>query len=117
MVVIPSAVPTAMPRTPSGIAISPTLITLNWIPPPAIDINGLIRFYLVEVTEVVTGRFFTFHAVETFINIGPLNAGYVYRCRVAAYTIALGPFTDFFYVRSMETRKHEMLQGNFSPYQ
>ena len=99
-------VPTASPRSPSGTAISTTLITLTWTPPPAIDINGEIRFYLVEVTEVITGRMFTFHAVDTFINIGPLRAGNLYSCRVAAFTIALGPFTARFTVRSVETGKY-----------
>ena len=99
-------VPMAAPRSPSGTAVSTTLITLTWTPPPAIDINGEIRFYLVEVTEVITGRMFTFHAVDTFINIGPLHAGHLYSCRVAAFTIALGPFTSRFTVRSVETGKN-----------
>ena len=59
----------------------------------------------MEVTEVATGRMFTFHAVDTFITIGPLRAGNLYSCRVAAFTIALGPFTSRFTVRSMETGK------------
>ena len=52
------------------------------------------------------GRMFTFHAVDTFINIGPLRAGNLYSCRVAAFTIALGPFTARFTVRSVETGKY-----------
>ena len=69
----------------------------------------------MEVTEVITGRMFTFHAVNTFINIGPLRAGNLYSCRVAAFTIALGPFTARFTVRSVETGKYgSKIQTNMS---
>ena len=47
-----------------------------WSPPPAIDINGVVDFYLVEIFEVLTGRMFTLHAVEQHIIVGPLHPGY-----------------------------------------
>ena len=72
---------------------------------PAEDLNGILLFYLVDVTEVVTNNSWTFHAVLTHINIGPLHAYYTYRCRVAAFTVGVGPFTPFFYVNSGEARE------------
>ena len=93
----------AAPISLTGIAISPTLITLSWANPPAITINGAILFYFVEVTEVLTGRTFTFHAVDIHITIGPLHAYYEYICRVAIFTTALGPFSGYFSVYSGET--------------
>jgi hypothetical protein len=77
-----------------------------WSPPIAIDINGVVDFYLVEVFEVFTGRRFTLHAVELHIIAGPLNAGYAYRCRVSAFTVGQGPFTNYFIVYSQELGRY-----------
>ena len=95
-------VPTGPPLSPYGVAISPTLIDIIWLPPRAIDINGQIDFYIVETTELVTGIFQNFHAVEDHIFVGPVRPGYAYSCRVAAFTIGQGPFTDYFIVISQE---------------
>lgn len=95
-------VPTAPPVLPSGSPLTSTLITLRWSPIPDEHINGMLLFYLVDVTEVITNNSWTFHAVQTRINIGPLHAYYTYRCRVAGFTVGLGPYTSFFYVNSGE---------------
>ena len=73
-----------------------------WSPPPAIDVNGVVDFYLVEVIEVSTGAIWTIHAVNEHIIVGPLHAGYAYRCHIAAFTIGQGPFTSYFIVHSQE---------------
>ena len=70
------------------------------------DINGEIEYYVVEVEEVHTGQMWIFHAVETHINVGPLHPYYVYRCRVAAFTVGLGPFSGYFDVYSGESGKY-----------
>ena len=95
-------VPTAAPVSPSGYPVPDTssLIFLNWSPVPAEHLNGILLFY---VTEVITNNSWTFHAVQTHIVIGPLHPFYTYRCKVAAFTTALGPFTPEFYVNSGET--------------
>lgn len=79
-----------------------------WSPPPAIDINGVVDFYLVEVVEILTGRMWTLHAVEHHIIVGPLRAGYAYRCHVAAFTVGQGPFTNYFIVYSQELGKNKL---------
>lgn len=94
-------VPSRAPQSPRGNAISPILIDIIWEPPPAIDINGEIDFYIVEATEIITGQFMTYHAVEDHI-FAPASPGYAYRCRVAAFTVGQGPFTDYFIVTSQE---------------
>lgn len=69
----------------------------------------MLRFYLVDVTEIITNRSWTFHAVQTNINIGPLHAYYTYRCRVAGFTVGLGPYTSLFYVNSGEACEFEFV--------
>jgi receptor-type tyrosine-protein phosphatase Q len=96
------AAPSAAPQSASGKALSPSTITLNWDPPPAVDINGEIEYYVVEVEEIYTGRMWTFHAVDDHINIASLHAYYVYQCRIAAFTTELGPFTSYYDVYSGE---------------
>ena len=95
-------VPTAAPQMPSGSPLTSTLISITWAPPPDEHINGVIDIYLVEVTEVVTNNTWTFHALQTQVNVGPLHPYYMYRCRVTASTIGPGPYTPFFYVYSGE---------------
>ena len=97
-----SPVPSRAPQSPYGVALSPFLIDIIWLPPPAIHINGEIDFYIVEAIEIITNRFLTYHAVENHIFVGPVRPGYPYRCRVAAFTVGQGPFTDYFIVTSQE---------------
>ena len=58
----------------------------------------------MRVTEVETGRQWTFYAVNAFITIGGLHPYFNYRCQVAAHTvIGSGPFTSQFYVQTQGT--------------
>ena len=100
----PTTVPSAPPQSAVGVANSPTQVTLSWSPPPHIDINGDLQYYAVRVTEVETGRQWTFYAVDAFITIGGLHPYFNYRCQVAAHTvIGSGPFTSQFYVQTQGT--------------
>jgi len=85
---------------PSGVAHSPTLVTLTWSSPPPIDINGNLQYYVVKMTEVESGRFWNFFALDSFIRIGALHPYYHCRSQVAAHTIDTGPFIDPFYVQT-----------------
>ena len=97
--------PTAPPLNTTGNRVSdtPTLITLSWLPPDAIHINGIIDHYVVRVTEVYTGRVFILRAEETTILVGPLHPFYIYECQVAAFTVGLGPFGQPFTAQAGET--------------
>ena len=79
-------------------------MTLSWSPPPRIDINGDLQFYVVTMTEMETGRPWRFHAVDASITIAALHPYYTYASQVAAHTaIGGGPFTNAFYVQTLET--------------
>ena len=72
---------------------------LGLLPPPAIDINGEFKFYIVEAIEINTGQFMIYYALEDHLIIGAVHPGYSYRCRVALVNIIdRGPFTDYFVV-------------------
>ena len=97
-----SAVPSSAPQLSYGVAVSPIQLNITWLPPPVIDINGVIKHYNIEVTENITGQVTTYNVTDDHIIIGPVLPGNAYCCRVAAFTIGLGLFTDYFIVTSQE---------------
>ena len=99
--------PSAPPQNLTGYAASPTIIYLSWNPPPTIDINGILQHYWIGVQESETGRSWSFIHVEGEIAVGSLHPYYNYWCRVSAYTIGLGPYTNQIVVQTQEA-------GNFS---
>ncbi len=84
----------------SGISRSSTLITFSWSSPPPLEVNGLLRYSIVRVTERHTRRSWTFFAVDNDIHIGSLHPYYYYDCVVAAHTIDTGPFSQSVSVRT-----------------
>lgn len=73
----------------------PYTFVVIWQPPPAVERNGIIRNYVVNLTELETGT------VEQYIIFPELNITitsrhpfYRYRYAVAAETISLGPYSD-----------------------
>ena len=98
-------VPSSPPLRPFGYAESSSVIRLTWEPPPPIDINGNLVYYVAEVIEVETDRFWKFYAVDTHINIASLPPYSQYKWKVAAHTIGIGLFTDLNSVFSGEERK------------
>ena len=100
--------PSAPPQGFTGSNQSSTAIFLSWTLPPAIDINGVIQYYTVQLDEVWTGRTLTFHPVSHNISVRVLHPYYVYHCRVAAFTVALGPFTSNLQIVTGEDGKQHL---------
>ena len=103
-----SAVPSSAPQSPQGVAVGPMLLSITWLPPPAIDTNGVIKHYLIEATENITGQVVISNATEEHILVR-VRPGIEYRCRVAAFTIGLGPFTHYFNVTSQESGTNNIM--------
>lgn len=100
-----SIVPAAAPEQASGSSPTSTSIVLTWSPPPAVSINGIIDYYVVEIMENRTGRSWTLHSPNLYLTLGSLHPYYVYVCRVAAFTVGRGPFTPYFEVITAEDGK------------
>ena len=101
--------PTGPPRNPNGTRVTTTLINVNWLPPEPIHVNGIIDHYVIRVREVYTGRVFSLLSEDENILVGPLHPNYVYSCRIAAYTVGLGPFGPPFLVQAGETGRCRVL--------
>ena len=75
---------------------------LVWHSLPAADQNGIVRHYLVNITEVDTGRQFQLTSLATYISIGSLHPFYTYMCAVAASTVDIGPYSPPLTVKTLE---------------
>lgn len=86
-------------------AVSTTLISLQWSQPIAIDINGVITKYVANVEEIYTGQTYSLFTENMHINIGPLHPYYIYECSISAYTISTGMFSSPLNITTHETSK------------
>ena len=66
---------------------------MSWSP-PTIAVNGIIREYSIIIEDTRTaGELESYIALGTSINITNLHPYTNYSCRVAAITVAIGPFS------------------------
>ena len=109
-ILLPYTVPTAPPQLISGAASSSTAVTLKWSPPPPLEVNGQLRYYIVEVTERHTGRSWTLFALDNDIQVGSLHPYYYYDCVIAAYTVGAGPFSQTVSILTDQDGKSKLLR-------
>jgi len=83
--------PSTPPQDLRQVVISATWVTLNWLPPPEENWNGLIRHYLVFAIESDTGRSFTLNSTTSNYRVENLHPFYTYNFSVAAVTVETGP--------------------------
>ena len=75
-------------------AISSSSLSLTWSPPPVDTRNGIIREYRINITELDTGRELVLYSITTFLIATSLHPYYVYVCRVSAFTVGYGPYSE-----------------------
>ena len=85
--------PDAPPRNLNGSAVNSTSLFLSWEIPPSEQQNGIIRQYLVNVSELETGSGIELSTTDTNITVSGLHPFYHYECNVSAVTIGAGPYT------------------------
>ena len=95
-------IPTAPPQDIAVDQLSSTRMTLTWNPPPFEHINGLIRYYTMQVTEMETQATFTVTSNTTEVTVEGLHPYYTYQCKIAAHTIDLGPFSNAITIQLLE---------------
>ena len=74
--------------------ITSTVINIMWDELASEDENGIIRYYLVNVTETNTGYHYQTTSTTSDIALSNLHPYYTYSITVAAYTIEEGPFSN-----------------------
>ena len=99
---------------PSGPPLNSTAVTstitstgfsLQWSEPAIDEQNGIIKYYVIRVTELETGNTFENTSNSTSFSYFSLHPYYTYQCKVAAYTVGLGPFTNVISVTTLEDGK------------
>lgn len=76
-------------------------ILLTWTPPPENTHNGEIRSYKVHIIDDA-GTVIEFNSSSTWLSASSLHPYYDYYCRVSAFTVGYGPFTDALNVTTEE---------------
>ena len=71
----------------------PTVFNLFWTPPLTEHRNGLIRGYVIQVTELETGRIEQFNTTDKTIVIYGRHPFYRYSYVIAAESIGPGPYS------------------------
>lgn len=94
--------PTSSPVGVQGSSTDSTTITLTWMPPPAEFHNGIVREYLINVTELETGQMFQQMSLTTYASLVMLHPYYVYQIAIAAVTVSTGPFSAALDLRTLE---------------
>lgn len=85
--------PFSPPEDLNVTTISSSSVSLVWLPPPVALRNGIIREYIINITEVDTGRELVFYSSTSSITISSLHPFYTYLCRVSAFTVEYGPYS------------------------
>jgi len=80
---------------------------LEWNPPLISDQNGIIRQYLVQITNTHSGHSDSYNvsADNTSLLILDLHPAYTYGVEMAARTILPGSFSDEIFVTMREDSK------------
>lgn len=77
----------------TAVALSPTLLVIQWSPPSIEHQNGLIRRYAINVTELETMNREMTYSEGTNVTLSSRHPFYRYSYSVSAETISLGPFS------------------------
>ena len=88
-----TAAPASSPVGVNSTAVGSTSFLISWNSPPPEDHNGIIRHYVVNVTEENTGRMFQMISTTTHIMLTFLHPYYNYILVVSAVTIEEGPYS------------------------
>ena len=87
-------VPTGPPQAVEVRSDNSTTLVLSWQPPATENQNGIIVHYIVNITEMETGRLLSFTTVNTTtLSVPMLHPFYTYTCIVAAVTVGVGPYS------------------------
>ena len=85
--------PASSPIDVRTVAVLSDSFSLHWNPPLYEDQNGIIKHYIIHVIEVETGLVTQYTSYTSYLTLSSLHPAYTYVCSIAAFTVALGPFT------------------------
>ena len=75
------------------IATDPFTLSVSWSPPSSNDMNGIVQYYVVNVSVTETLEHYQHITTNTSFVISSLHPYYTYTVYVAAVTVGIGPFS------------------------
>ena len=86
--------------------INSTSTFLSWRPPLTQYRNGIIRRYHVEIVTVNTTVELNYTTEDPYLFISDLEQCVQYTCRVAAFTVDIGPFSELYIIQNKSECVH-----------
>lgn len=108
---LPLAPSSAPPRVRCE-PVSSTEVRTSWGNIPDSSRNGLIRGYTAVLTDSVSGEQLTQNASVRRATFSNLISYRAYRCKVAAYTVALGPYSTETQVTTLSDGIYDMIHSS-----
>ena len=98
--------PSAAPGNLQVVSISSSSLHFQWNPPPLEHRNGIIRRYVLFLLQLNSQTRVQQSSLSESITFSNLKPYTTYKCKVAAYTTALGPFSSEIENRTDEDGKY-----------
>lgn len=86
--------PTGPPQSVVSFATNAWTLFIQWESPAVEHRNGIIRRYIVNVTELETGKQEQFNTINLNMTLASRHPSFQYRYLVSAQSIAPGPFSQ-----------------------
>ena len=99
------AAPSAPPSSVVAIATDATTVFISWQQPPDETVNGIIKYYRINVDVVNTMESMQFQTSNTNLTLSGLHPHYTYTVLVLAFTVAPGPFSTAVTVQTLQKGK------------
>lgn len=85
------------------VAIDSTTLSITWSLPSPTDINGIIQYYIVNISVMETLEHHQYHSINTSYIISSFHPYYTYTVYVAAVTVDIGPFSAGYTIRTPQS--------------
>lgn len=85
--------PSSAPLNVSTVTVTSTTIEVSWSEIPLEYQNGIIRYYIVNITETNTGSEFQATTDDKSVIFNSLHPYYTYSITIAGYTTKVGPYS------------------------
>ena len=93
------------PKNLTANSITSSSAEISWLELLPENRNGVIRHYVINITELNTGSVHIFTSLYEGITLHSLHPYYEYAVAVAAYTVTEGPFSLNLILRTDEDSK------------
>ena len=107
LLIIHSTVPVGSPEITAATAIDSMTVQLSWNPPRLAEQNGIIMYYIVNITATHprVGENFQQNCSSISCNISHLFPYHTYQFTVSAVTIGPGPYSETYIETTLEAGK------------